>query len=690
MEVRPHRALAFDSPAWPIGILAVGIWVFWAAASGGVTPSVWGLIGIGLVLLLGLALALPAPAGLRRLRIVALAALAALVGWSFLSLLWADVPGDAWEGADKTLLYAAGFAVFALWPWSDRSVTATLALFAGAIAVLGAVTLCRAALAADPGAFIREGGRLAEPVDYANANTALWTSALWPAVYLAGCRRVPAPLRALFMAAAGLLLELAVLGQSRGWLLVLPVAAAAFILLARQRLRMLLGFGLAGIATAAISSPLLTVFERADAGAPPAGPLDRAAVFVLISCACLGAAGWVWAILDARFALDSAYHRLAGAAAALLVLGAVAAATAVALTRTDSPGGWIREQWNEFATSYVESETGTSRFTDTLSGDRYQQWRVALAEFREHPVQGIGADNFAVPYLLRRDDNLHEPRYPHSTPLRLLSQLGIVGTALFAVFCAGALALAWRRRSRSDAIGGGAIGAALAVFVYWLLHGSVDVLWEVPALAGPAFGLLGLAGAARESSDARLAWAHRAAIPRRLTRAGLAALVVAAAVSLALPWLAASYTEASGGIWKRDPDVAYGRLGLAASLNPLSASPLLVEGSIALERGELDRARDAFDGALEREAKSWYAAFQLAMVGAVSGDFQTASTWIARAQKLNPRDPLVEIARRMIRLELPLDPSLFNRLYRTRENRHSVDYILNQYFGRKRFTLSDS
>ena len=690
MEVRTNRALTFDSPAWPVGVLVVGIWVFWAAAGGGVTPTVWGLIGVGLALLLGLALALPAPIGLGRLRTASLAALAAFVAWSFLSLLWADVPGDAWEGADKTLLYAACFSAFALWPWSDRSVTATLALFASSIAVLGAVTLGRAAFAADPTGFVREGGRFVEPADYANANVALWTSALWPAVYLASNRNLPAPLRAAFLAAAGLLLELSVLGQSRGWLLVLPGAAAAFVMLSRQRLRVMLGLALPGLATLAVISPLLAVFERSDAGEPLAGPLDRAAVFILISCLCLGAAGWAWTFLDSRVELDRRAHRVAGASAALLLLLAVVAAVGVGLARVESPGGWIREQWDEFTTSYVESDEGTSRFTDTLSGDRYQQWQVAWQEFRDHPVAGIGADNFAVPYLLRRADNLHEPRYPHSTPLRILSQLGVVGAALFVAFCAGAITLAWRRRSRSDPVAGGAAAAALTVFVYWLLHGSVDVFWEVPALAGAAFGMLGLAGAALPRGPAPRRGPRRGGAPRWVMRAGLAAGVLAAAASLALPWLSSTYTDASGGIWRHDPDVAYNRLALAADLNPLSASPLVIDASIALERGELDRARNALREALGREPKSWYAAFQLAMVGVMAGDFPTADVWIARAQELNPRDPVVEIAKRMIRLRLPLDPSLFNRLYRDGENRHSVDYILNEYFGRKRFTLSDS
>src|SRR5438309_1398531 len=44
---------------------------------------------------------------------VALACLAGYTALSFLSIAWAVVPGDAWEGANRTLLYLLVFALFA-------------------------------------------------------------------------------------------------------------------------------------------------------------------------------------------------------------------------------------------------------------------------------------------------------------------------------------------------------------------------------------------------------------------------------------------------------------------------------------------------------------------------------------------------------------------------------------------------
>ena len=54
------------------------------------------------------------------LRDIALACLAAYTVLSFLSILWARVPADAWEGANRTLLYLAVFALFAAWHRAAR------------------------------------------------------------------------------------------------------------------------------------------------------------------------------------------------------------------------------------------------------------------------------------------------------------------------------------------------------------------------------------------------------------------------------------------------------------------------------------------------------------------------------------------------------------------------------------------
>ena len=74
---------------------------------------------------------------------VALGCLAAYTALSYLSILWAGVPGDAWEGANRTLLYLLVFALFAC--WRQRGASAALLLGAWTLAMVVLAGVRRAA-----------------------------------------------------------------------------------------------------------------------------------------------------------------------------------------------------------------------------------------------------------------------------------------------------------------------------------------------------------------------------------------------------------------------------------------------------------------------------------------------------------------------------------------------------------------
>jgi len=659
--------LNLRNPLLPAGAIAVAIWLVWAAESGGYAPTQWGLVGTLLVLLVGIAaVANPPRAGeWGRARTIMLALLAAFVAWNYLSILWADVPSDAWAGADKMLVYAAGVALFAMWPWSAQGVVAVLGLFTLGAAVVGVVTLVHVANAADATGFFEE-GRLRYPIGYVNGNVAFWMSAAWPALYLAASPTLGPVIRATALAAAGLFVDLAVLGQSRAWLFLMPLAVALALLLARQRLRLVLAGGLVTVATLAIARPLLDVHDQFNAAEITDPTLGSQPFLVLGACLGLGFAGAVWAVLDPRVEIGRRAQLALTAVVLTCAVVGLAGAGAVAASRIDHPSTWIRDRWDDFAGGAARDDSQGSRFTGSLSSGRYGEWKVAWAEFLDHPVVGIGADNYATAYLERRTDNFREPRYPHSIELRLLSQLGIVGTALFVGFLGIALWLALRRRRHLDAVGGGAIGACLMIFGYWLLYGSQDWFWEIPVLAGPAFGFLGLATAppgeeldpASSGSDAAGSrWL------RIVTGVAVAAIALGGAAALVLPGASAAYTDAALGGWRADPGTAYARLDRAAALNPLSAEPYLLKGSMALQVGNDAVAKDAFREALAREPKSWYAYLQLAMLAGSRGDAATARRYLDRSLALNPNDKVSDKVRRLLDEGKPIDPNELNQRF---------------------------
>ncbi|MGE5690742.1 MAG: O-antigen ligase family protein [Pseudomonadota bacterium] len=644
----------------PLCAASLAVWLSWTWFEGGHSDTALAPGGVVLLALLVLSLALRGPGLLAtsRTRAGMAACLAAFAAWNALSIAWADFPGDAWAGADKAGVYVAGFLLLALWPIPPRLLDLLLGAFALGVGLTAAVVFLRAVGAADPAAAFYD-DRLVSPTGYVNANVALWMCALWPAVHLGSRRDVPAALRAAFLATGALLVDVAVLGESRAWLALMPLAAGLFVLLQAQRLRALLGLAVVGGAAAVALRPLLDVYERAADGASLGPPLDTAAPFVAAAALVAAAAGVVWAAVDARVVPSPRAMRIAGVA---VVAGAVvvAAVAAVAAARdVDSPRAWVSEKWDEFRCPYCPGSSGGSRLTGTLSNDRYRMWTIAWDAFEEHPVRGIGADNYAAEYLLRRTDPYFQPRYPHSLPLRLLSQLGVVGTALLVVPLALAVALALRARRRLPPPQAGAVGAAVAIFGYWALHGSVDWFWELPALAAPALAFLGAASAVEPEAGA--------GTPTGRARSWVpwvaAVLAVALAASLAARWLADSLEAAAARTWVAQPDLAYRRLDTAARLDPLSAEPLVLEGSIALKRGEAARASDALRDALRREPRNWYAAFQLGVLAASRGDFATASRRLLEVRRLNPRDPIPALVERLVRRRVRIDPERVDELY---------------------------
>ena len=183
----------------------------------------------------------------------------------------------------------------------------------------------------------------------------------------------------------------------------------------------------------------------------------------------------------------------------------------------------------------------------------------------------------------------------------------------------------------------------------------------MPALAAPAFGLLGLA-----TSTAATATSRPASRNRSIAAYATAAAIAACAVVTALPWLAESYQNAGSAVWRQDLDLAYARLDRAAELNRVAAAPLVLKGSIALRSRDLEEARRSLEAAIEREPDNWYAHFQLALVESLANAFPVASTEIRRARELNPLDPVVATAATLIADRRKPNPERLNSCFVSR------------------------
>jgi len=635
------RELAGGSPGLPAGLVGLGLLIAWAAAEGGYPVTHWAAGGILLVALIAAGAALGAARSLEGFARIGVLCLFAYAAWSFLSILWAKEPGAAFEGGDRALLYALYFALFCWFALRPRAAALLLVAFLLALGGLALAVFCelasmgRGALA---GAF--PGGRLVYPAGYVNAAPAQWTMAALPATLLVKERRLGAPVRGLLGGVAVLLLALSYLSLSRGWLVALAITAVLMVVTLPGRLASFWSAFAVGAGFAVDLPFLLKVSDRAEAGLAFHHQLEIALAATVASAALVGAAVAAFAVLQRR------RPSLAGGRPRRFALGGalalVLAGVGLGLAAVGNPISKVEHAWNTFTSpkGYEANSRDTNRLLAGFGSNRYDFYRVAFHQFLDHPLTGDGSENFLYAYL-REGRSGETPRYPHSLELRALSETGVVGALIGLVGLVAAL-LAAGRAIAARGLSGSVAAAALAGFVYWLIQGSFDWFWEYAVLGGMAFSLLGVAvGLAGEGEPRRLA-------RQRLVRLMLPVAGLAAAAGFALPWLSGLAIEAAAKSYPQDLKVAYSRLELAAALDPLSAQPALLAGTIAARSGELRRAERRFSEALSLYPEELYATLELAGIAAERGQVQRAERLLQRAHRLDRVGELPLVALRSL------------------------------------------
>jgi hypothetical protein len=649
--LRPHAAALIP------GLIAVGMMVLWAVHDGGYDRDTWywgALVFLTLlaatVIARGLRPALPSTAAR-----VALIALALYTAWSFLSITWAHSPGDALDGSNRTLLYLLVFALMVLLPWTTRAALAALVVFATGIGVTAVVLLFRLA-SADHVPDLLVSGRLAAPTGYINSTAALFTIGALIGIALGARRELPGALRGLLLAFASADLHLAVVVQSRGWLFTLPLVALVAIAVVPDRLRVVVAAVLPMAATLVPVHRLLDLYKNA-AGPGLAHAASRAGHSGLLVCAAVFFLATLLAWVDSLLPMprpSAVRRRLLGTFVAAVAVAGVAIAAQAATH--GHPVRFIERQWKGF--SHPQHTASGSHFTDVGSG-RYDFWRVALDAFAAHPVGGLGQDNFVNYYTPRRRTK-EEPSWTHSLWLRLLAHTGGVGFVLFVAFLvAGVIAaLPARRRAGLDAV---VAGAALLPLVVWLIHGSVDWFWEMPALSGPALGFLGmtgaLAGAARR--EEALAAPPRGSLGARrvLVAAAGGLVVVACTAALAFPYLSVRETSIASDVASSDPVKALSDLQTAADLDSLSAVPGRLAGTIALQTGRYAVARDRFAQVTARDPGGWYGWLGSGLAASALGHRSQARRDFETAASIEASNPAIQAALRRVDTADPLSPT---------------------------------
>lgn len=643
LDTTPGPEAAFprlaDALLGLLGLVAVGIFVVWVDNDGGYRPEQW-LPGtlLMMTLLATASMSAEARAQMRRARLP-IALLAGYACFSYGSIAWAGSRGDALDGANRTALYAVVFALFAGLAHGVARLVLPV-VWAAAVICDGLVHLLRAASAPGPrGFFIL--GRLASPVTYPNAQAAVLLAAALTLGVVAARRESPFWLRGACggLACAGV--ELAIMAQSRGSLIALPLALLAWLAISGNLLRTLLAIAVVAAATAPATPVLLDVFGAVVNGTGYGQRLAEARNAIAASAGTSALAFALLTVVDHRLSVPPRACRALrrGLAVAAVLLAAASVAGAFAFS---DPPARVRHAWFSFTTN-ASAPSDEIHLASGVGTSRYDVWRIALRQFAAHPVGGVGADNYLAGYLRERR-TVETARYPESVLLRALSETGAVGGFLFFGFLAVTIVGVSSAARREPPLGPVVVAAVPAV--YWLLHASVDWLWEFPALTAPAVAFLALAAAPAWSTPR----AGRPGYSPVARAGGVAAVAVCLAASVAVfcTWVATRKIDLA--VRAGSTPRAYALLADATHWNPFSDQPQLTEAALAANA--LDRGREvrALHAALRKNRGEWYAHLMLGIAAGREGRPRLAGKELRRARALSPLEPVVIYAQNNLRV----------------------------------------
>lgn len=626
MDAAPRPALPAGRVAEASLFLAVGALLAWAVLDGGGSRNdALATVGVAAIVAaaLGLGAALRGALALPRLDgpgAGAVAACLALTAWTGLTIAWSIAGDRSWEWLGRGLVYIAFLALGLL--------AGALAGGARRVAALAAIAIAAALgwalLGVAVPSLFPDGDRIArlrEPVGYWNALALLADAAVALGLWVA---RRPA---AVTRAAGGLLVYAAVLAllltQSRAGVAGAVAVVVLWLALSDERLPDALRAFVAAVPALAVAGWAFTRSALVEDGALRADRVADGRVF-----AALALAG---ALVVALVAGLAPLERLA-AERARAVRGALAGACVVAVlagsvglvAAVGNPFSWAADQ-----VSGGECANQPGRLAELCANNRLAWWEESLRIAADRPVGGTGAGTFELARRRHREDATAVSQ-PHSVPLQLLADTGVVGFALGLVAVAGAT-VGVRRGLRLASGGERPAGAALAcLLLAFGVHALVDYDLDFVAVCALAFVSLGaLLALGRPWSD------RRAGVPGLVALGALAAAAIAA---VALPALAEREVDravdaADAGRVSEAVDAA----DRARRLNPLSLGALHARAVAADAAGDRRAAVAWYEEATELQPENPDAWFELGLYHAIAtGDRCAAYLALNRSYTLDP------------------------------------------------------
>jgi O-antigen ligase len=583
--------------------------------------------------------------------IAAGACLAALGGFTALSMIWANSAGLAFTEVVRVAGYLGLFVLIVIAsgrtgprPWLIGVALGIVAIVAGSLASRFDPSLFGGA-DRDIFAFIPFAhGRLSYPVGYWNGLGAILAIGL----VLFGWLAAEAPTRLGRSAATAAMPALGLamyLTSSRGGVAAAVVGIVALLALSRGWVQQLGSYALGGIGSAALA--LIASREDAFTNALTTHlAYVQGREMLLATVVCILVVGGLRYLVDGRLGrLELSPKIVRWGLAVVVVAGLVALAASDPLDR-------IRDfsSSNDVGSS---PSLGGQHFVASSGTGRYQFWGEAVDAFASEPGWGVGAGNYQLWW--NAHPRLNVPTLDaHSLYLQTLAELGIVGFLLLVGFL-GAVVVGGGRRviaARAGSRWGDALAATAALFLAGLASAALDWTWQLPAtfapavlaaalLTGPASVPTRVAVTGRAERKAARRW-----VPGRVLGGGQYGLGVATLIcAWAAIWVAGDQLIAKIQLSSSHSAVDRGDLSAAtqdarnaAAIQPWSSEPQVQLALVQRDAGDLEAARTAATKAIARASGDWRSWLVAAEVEAALGDRVAAEDDLARANSLFPGD----------------------------------------------------
>jgi hypothetical protein len=616
MEATLSRSHASWIRGWPeldarvgwIWGLTVGLVLYLGIDGGGydmVVRSDAGVVVWWMVLLGAVAGIIPA-ARLSRTGWAALGAFGAFVVWSGISTSWALSPERSLDELSRLVSYG-GVLVLAVATFGDRdrALRHVVAAVATAIAALALLALISRLVpdafpaARTTGALLHVRSRLSWPLNYWGALAALMAVGL-PLLLAVATSARSLLTQALAAGAVPILILTGYLTFSRGPAAAGIAAVLAFLVLVPERPAKLLTAAVCAGGGAILIAGATHRHGVETAGLGSAASHQGAALLVSVAFVCAGVALLQAGIgLAARHGTPPSILVVSPRRAAGLV--AVAAVGALVLALALGAPHDLSHAWNSFKrdNSAALLQRNLNRF-GTLSGNgRYTFWKTAIDALPGHWLNGFGLGSFQLVYLAHASVWNYTTN-AHSLFVETLTEVGLAGLALLALFLLIGLGTALRRLrgvSPESRIRAAGVFAACLAFS---ICATFDWIWQVPVI--PIVVLLLLAAVlAPERSGPTAAGT--------LSRPSFRALAVLAAVaSLVL-------------------------IGI-----PLASTKAVRNSQADASSGELSAALTSARSAVRAESTSSSAQLQVALVLELEGRYGAALPYARQATTADPHD----------------------------------------------------